>query len=147
MTTITQPVRRTVPWNRIAAGAAWLGGVATTYLFFQAAMPELGAWIAIAIAVVLQWILTLAERPLWRALLKRGGGRLAGVALIVTFFDGLLNAAGIYPFASRLGQTDLGLMLAEVFGLQATVGSPTAFVVAFLAGLLVASLPEALWES
>ena len=147
MAVTTQPQRREVPWNRIAATAAWLGGVVTTYLFFQAAMPELHMLIALALAGMLQWILTLAERPLWRALLKRGGGKFASVALVVTLFDALLNAAGIYPFTSRLAQTDLGRMLSEVFGVQASVGSQPAFMIAFLAGLLVASLPEALWES
>ena len=147
MNTVAQPQRRALPWSKTATIAAWLGGVFTTYLFFHAAMPELPRLIAAAAAGLVQWTLTLAERPLWRFLLKRSGGRMAGVAVVVTLIDTLLNAAGIYPFTSRLAQTDLGRMLAEVFGVQAAMSAQPSFLVAFLIGLLVASLPEALWES
>lgn len=149
MTVREAPVvqRRSLQWSKIAAVVAWLGGVFTTYLFVHVAMPELPVIIAIIVAAVGQWTLTLAERPLWRALLKRSGGRMAGVAIVVTIIDALLNAAGVYPFTSRLAQTDMGRMLAEVFGVQAAMGTRAAFLVAFLIGLLVASLPEALWES
>lgn len=147
MTTLAQPQRRILPWSKIAAIAAWLGGVFTTYLFFHTAMPELPIFVAVGAAGLVQWTLTLAERPLWRFLLKRSGGRMAGVAVVITLIDTLLNAAGVYPFTSRLAQTDLGRMLAEVFGVQAAMSAQPSFFVAFLIGLLVASLPEALWES
>lgn len=142
--TTTQPF--SLAWNKVASVAAWLGGVFTTYLFFHVAMPELPWYIAIIAAIIVQWTLTLAERPLWRYLLKRGG-KLSGIGVIVTLLDALLNAAGVYPFTNRLAQTDLGRMLAEVFGVQATMTAQPSFLVAFLIGLLVASLPEALWES
>jgi len=149
MTVREQPIpqRRVIPWSRFAAILAWLGGVFTTWLFFHAAMPELPWIIGVAAAALIQWTLTLAEKPLWKYLLKRSGGRLAGVAVVMTLIDALLNAAGIYPFTSRLAQTDLGRMLAEVFGVQAAISAQPSFLVAFLIGLLVASLPEALWES
>lgn len=147
MSTVVQPQRRALPWSKIASIAAWIGGVFTTYLFFHAAMPELPNLAALVGAGVIQWTLTLAERPLWRALLKRSDGRMAGVAIVITLIDAMLNAAGIYPFTSRLAQTDLGRMLAEVFHVQAAVSAEPSFLVAFLIGLLVASLPEALWES
>ena len=147
MSTVVQPQRRALSWSKIAAIAAWIGGVFTTYLFFHAAMPELPNLVTLAAATVVQWTLTLAERPLWRFLLKRSGGRMAGVAIVITLIDALLNAAGVYPFTSRLAQTDLGRMLAEVFGVQAAMSAQPSFLVAFLIGLLVASLPEALWES
>src|SRR5262245_17985427 len=102
MTTITQPGRRTLSASKMAAIVAWLGGVFTTWLFFHVAIPELPWYIASVAAALVQWTLTLAERPLWRYLLKRNGGKLAGVAVVVTLVDGLLNAAGIYPFTSRL---------------------------------------------
>jgi hypothetical protein len=149
MTTQTQapPQRRALQWNKIAAVLAWLGGVYTTYLFFTRAMPELPMPFALAVAGLIQWLFTLAERPLWRYLLKRSGGKFAGVAVVVTIGDGLLNAAGVYPFMGRLAQTDLGLMLSEVLTVEPTMGNRAAFLVALLIGLLVASLPEALWES
>lgn len=147
MTAIPQPQRRTLSANKIAAIVAWIGGVFTTWLFFHVAIPEMPWYIAAVAAFLIQWVLTLAERPLWRFLLKRAGGRLAGVAIVVTLLDGLLNAAGIYPFTSRLAQTGLGAMLSEVFGVQATISAQPSFLIALLIGLLVASLPEALWES
>lgn len=147
MTSLAQPQRRALTWNKLAAILAWLGGVFTTWLFFRSAMPELPYIVGIVAAGVIQWTLTLAEKPLWRYLLKRSGGRLAGVAVVMTLIDALLNAAGVYPFTSRLAQTDLGRMLAEVFGVQAAMSAQPSFLVAFLIGLLVASLPEALWES
>jgi hypothetical protein len=134
-------------WSRIASAVAWLGGVVTTYLFFNHAMPELPIVYSAVAAALVQWTLTLAERPLWRFLLKRSGGRMAAVGTVITLIDAMLNAAGIYPFTSRLAQTDLGRMLAEVFGVQAAMSAQPSFFVAFLIGLLVASLPEALWES
>lgn len=147
MSTIAQPQRLSISWSKIAAILAWLGGVFTTWLFFRAAMPELPWLIGLVAAALVQWTLTLAEKPLWRYLLKRSGGRLAAVAIVMTLIDALLNAAGIYPFTSRLAQTDLGRMLAEVFGVQAAMAAQPSFLIAFLIGLLVASLPEALWES
>jgi len=134
-------------WGKIASVTAWIGGVFTTYLFFHAAMPELPILFSAVAAALVQWTLTLAERPLWKFLLKRGGGRLAAIGIVITLIDALLNAAGIYPFTSRLAQTDLGRMLAEVFNVQAAMSAQPSFAVAFLIGLLVASLPEALWES
>ncbi len=147
MRTTTQAQRLHISWNKIAAIVAWFGGVLTTYLFFHSAMPELPLFVAALGATVIQGLLTLAERPLWRWILKRSGGRFAGVAVIVTLIDALFNAAGIYPFTSRLAQTQLGTMLAEVFGVQAAMTAQPSFLIAFLLGLLVASLPEALWES
>jgi predicted membrane-bound spermidine synthase len=147
MTTAQQSRHLSISWNKAGAVVAWAGGVVTTYLFFHAAMPELPLLVAILGATVVQGLLTLAERPLWRWLLKRSGGKFAGIAVIVTLIDTLFNAAGIYPFTSRLAQTQLGVMLAEVFNVQAAMSAQPSFFIAFLIGLLVALLPEALWES
>lgn len=147
MAPIAQTPRIAVNWQKIAGIVAWLAGVFTTYLFFIAAMPELGQLSALTAAAIVQGVLTMAERPLWRWILKRPGGKFAGVAAIVTGIDALFNAAGVYPFTSRLAQTDLGHMLAEVFNVQAAVSAQPSFLIAFLIGLLLASLPEALWES
>jgi len=147
MTAVSQPQRRALSASKIAAIVAWLAGVFTTWLFFHRAMPELPVIVGVVAAAGVQWMLTLAEKPLWRYVLKRSGGRLAGIAVVMTLLDALLNAAGVYPFTSRLAQTDLGQMLAEVFGVQAAISAQPSFLVAFLIGLLLASLPEALWES
>jgi hypothetical protein len=138
--------RTRVEWNKVAAVVAWLGGTFTTYLFFASVAPELHSLIALGIAALAQWVLTMAERPLWRFLLRRKGGRFVLMAFIVTLFDGLLNAAGIYPHTSRLAQTSLGRMLAEVFNVAPTMDTRSAFIVAFFFGVVIAGLPEALWE-
>lgn len=136
-----------IQWNRVAAGVAWLGGVATTYLFVHKAAPDLFWLPGIIVAATVQALLTLGERPLWRRLLGRKGGKAASLALIITFVDALVNAAGIYPYVGRLAQTDLGTMLAEVLNVQPQMGPLAAFSVALFLGLIVAALPEFLWES
>jgi hypothetical protein len=138
--------RRGMAWNKLAAVLAWFGGVFTTWLFFQAAAPDLPWVIAVISATLAQWVLTMAERPLWRWVMRRNGGRFVVMAVIITLLDGLLNAAGIYPHIGRLAQTGVGQMLAEVLTVQAAMEPGAAFLLAFLIGLGFAGLPEALWE-
>jgi 4-amino-4-deoxy-L-arabinose transferase-like glycosyltransferase len=147
MTTVAEPQRRSLAWNKIAAGVAWLGGVFTTWLFFTVAAPTLPPYIALAAAALVQWVLTIAERPLWRVLLRRSGGRLVILGLVVTLIDGLINAGGIYPHVGRLAQTDVGKMIAEVLRVQQTMDSRSSFLLALAIGLVVAGLPEYLWEA
>lgn len=139
--------RRHISWNRLAAVVAWLGGVATTYLFFARAMPEMAWFVNLALAGTAQWLLTMGERPLWRRLLGRKGGRAASLAFVVTLGDGLLNAAGLYPYMNRLGATDLGKMLSDVLNVQSQMDARAAFGIALFLGLIVAALPEFLWEA
>lgn len=138
---------RTIAWNRVASIVAWLGGTFTTYLFFATALPELAWYASFTLAGLVQWLLTMGERPLWRRLLGRRGGQAAPLAFVVTIGDGLLNAAGIYPFVGQLAKTGLGAMLAEVLHVERAMDPLAAFGVAFLLGLIVAALPEFLWES
>jgi hypothetical protein len=139
--------RSQVAWHRVAAVVAWLLGTFTTYLFFARAMPGASWLVSALLAGGVQWLLTIAERPLWRFLMRRNGGRLAVVGLVVTFVDGLLNAGGLYPYMGRLAQTDVGRMLAEVMNVQAAMTPSAAFLLALTIGLLLASLSEYLWES
>lgn len=136
-----------VAWHRIASVVAWLAGCFTTYLFFATALPTLGWLTSLGLAALAQWLLTMGERPLWRRLLGRKGGQAAPLAFLVTVGDGLLNAAGIYPFVGQLAKTGLGAMLAEVLHVERAMDPLAAFGVAFLLGLIVAALPEFLWES
>src|SRR6266487_4654793 len=80
-----------ISWNKAAAVVAWLIGTFTTWLFFAKAAPEIFWILTLFAAGLVQWVLTLAERPLWRFLLRRTGGRFVLLALIVTLGDGLLN--------------------------------------------------------
>jgi hypothetical protein len=133
-------------YNRLAAFVAWLIGVFFTYLFLSRIAPAIGMFIALLLALGLQGLLTMIERPLWRWAARRKGGRLLFTALAATALDAGINAGGMFPYIPRLAQTDLGLMLIEVFKLSPNVSAPAAALIAFLIGLLAAGAPEALWE-
>ncbi len=130
--------------NKLAAIVAWLIGCFTTALFIGKAIG--GAWLlAAALAFVAQGLLTLAERPLFRLIWGRGG-RFTLLAMLSIGIDALLNAAGVYPFVSKLAATDLGAMLVEVFKVQPAVDPISAFVIAVVIGIVLAGAPEGLWE-
>ena len=146
MNTVVQPQRRALSWSKIAAIAAWIGGVFTTWLFIATAAPDMPWYIGLLAAGFIQWMLTIAEKPLWRVMLRRKGGKFVILGIIMTCIDGVLNAAGIYPYVGRLAQTNVGTMLSEVLGVSQTMGTRSAFLLAFAIGLVIAGLPEYLWE-
>ena len=98
------------------------------------------------VAFIAQWLLTLAERPLWRWILRRKDGRFILASVVVTGIDGLLNAAGLYPYIGALTGSNLIAMIADVAKVDPTIGKPAAFVLAGAIGLLVAALAEFYWE-
>jgi hypothetical protein len=134
-------------WNQLAAVIAWCAGVGGTYLFIHQLAPSLAIIVAVVIAAIVQWLLTLSERPLWRWLMRRRNGKFVILGFFTTLVDGLLNAAGIYPYMTMIAQTDLGTMLAEVLRAKPQMDTTSAFLVALAIGLIVGGLPEALWES
>lgn len=138
--------RQRLSWNRVAGIIAWLIGVYFTWRFFVAAEPAV-SWILAAVAAALvQWVLTLVERPLWRRLARKPGAKLVPLAIIVTILDGLLNGAGIYPMTGRIAQTGVGKMIADLFAVQPQLSTQAAVILAIVLGLVVAGLPEALWQ-
>lgn len=141
-----KPARMRLSWNRAAGCAAWAIGTYFTYRFFAAAAPAAGLLTPLIAATVVQWILTLIERPLWRRLSGKPGGRLAPLAAAVTVIDGLLNGAGIYPLAGRIAQTEVGKMIADGFQVAPTLSTRGAIAVAIVLGLIIAATPEALWN-
>ena len=141
------PERAHIQWSRFASIVAWFLGTFTTYLFFVRAMPAVGVMVNIALAATTQWLLTIAERPLWRFLLRRKGGRFVALGLVVTLFDGLLNAGGLYPYMTSLAKTDVGKMIAEVLKVEQAMTPTSAFLLALAIGVIVAGLPEYLWEA
>jgi hypothetical protein len=141
------PARQGIDWNKVAAIVAWAGGAFTTYLFFARAMPSVGWLVSGVLAGCTQWLLTIAERPLWRVLLRRKGGRFVLLGIVVTLVDGLLNAGGLYPYMSRLEQTDVGKMVSDVLHVQQAMTPTSAFLLALAIGLVIAGLPEYLWEA
>lgn len=146
-TSQAQAQRIALNWSKVASIVAWIGGVFTTWLFVAASAPTLPWYVGILAAGLMQWVLTIAERPLWRVLLRRRGGRFVILGIVVTFVDGVFNAAGIYPHVGRLTQTGVGKMLAEVLSVNQTMTPRDSFLLALAIGLVVAGLPEYLWEA
>lgn len=144
---LTTPARRRFSVNRAAGAATWVIGAYLTYLFLRTFQGDpLGLLGALVAAVIAQAILTLAERPLWRFLLRRKGGRLVLASVAVTFIDGALNAAGLYPYMGKLSGTNVITMLAEVFEISPTIDKRAALLLAGFLGLIVAGLAEFFWE-
>jgi hypothetical protein len=135
-----------IAWNRVASVIAWLIGVLFTYLVLAAAAPALGWLWTLTIALGGQLLLTIAEKPLWKWILRRKGGKLVAFGVGVTLIDGGINAGGIYPYVPRLVDTSIGKMLIEVFELSPKVSTPAAALIALAIGLLIAGLAEYLWE-
>jgi hypothetical protein len=131
--------------NRIAAIICWIITVAFTAVFFHT-IGELDILVSVALGIVLQAILTIGERPLWRWALKRANGRFALMAVGLTLVDGILNAAGMYNNVPKLSSSGVGLMLSDAFSLPPTIGKQAAFGIALFIGVIVAGLPEYLWE-
>ncbi len=147
MTVREQPI---VParfnYNRAAAIIAWLGGAFLTYLFFAVTIPGLHWLVAFSFAALTQAVLTLAERPLWQRLARKSSRRLVPLAVIVTVIDAMLNAAGVYPYMGQMAKTGVGVMLADAFQVEPVLSTRTAIALAFALGLILAGIPEMLWE-
>lgn len=139
--------QRRLSYNRLAGAAAWLIGVYLTYLFLRTFKGDpLGLIGASAVAFIAQGLLTLAERPLWRWLLRRKGGRFVLASLGVTLIDGLLNAAGLHPYIGALSGSNVVTMVTDVAQLDPTIGKSASALIAFVLGLLIAALAEFYWE-
>lgn len=136
-----------VPWFKGASILAWGIGALFTSLFIAQLVPGITALSTYIIAGALQILLTFAERPLWRLIMRRDNGRLVSVAIAATIVDALFNAAGIYPYIPRIAQTDVGRMLISAFHLAPDIGPTIAFLLAGAIGTFAASLSEALWET
>lgn len=141
------PARGRFSYNRLAGAVAWLIGAYLTYLFLRTfAGDPLGLGGAIVVAIVAQALLTMAERPLWRWLLRRRGGRFVLASLAVTLIDGALNAAGLYPYIGKLSGTNVVTMFSDALSIDPTIGKPTTLLLAGVLGLIVAALAEFYWE-
>lgn len=138
--------RVTIEWHRVAAVIAWLIGVLFTKLLVSSVVAEPG-YVCWTVAVLVQFLLTIAERPLWKWVLKRPGGRLIGLGIVITLLDGAINAGGIYPYIPRLSTSAIGEMLIHTFHLDPEIGTSATAFLSLTFGTLTAGLPEYLWES
>lgn len=124
--------------SKIAAVVAWIGAVYTTYLSVQALQMATPWHIAIATAVVIQFVLTMAERPIL-------SGKPQAFTLVVCVFDTLINAGGVFPTLRNVANSPTAQMFAAT-GTPATVGTWPALIISLVVGAIIAIAPEALWR-
>lgn len=132
------PTLPRISHGKVAAVLAWLGACYTTYLAVVGLQPGTPAQIAVAVALVVQFVLTAAERPLLR-------GRPDLFTVAVLLMDAAINAGGIYPALKNIGQTPTARMLIDV-GVAATVDAWPAVLISLAFGAIIAAAPEALWR-
>lgn len=125
----------------IGAGLTQIGSFLTTYAFFAAVMS--GAYFAVVLAVsgVVEFVLALGKSLLFR---KRRDGVVGGASV---FFDTLLNAGGIWPYARNLAASPPAVMIREAFALSGTISAITVFIIALAIGYLLAIAPHRLWRA
>lgn len=126
------------PGGKIASVVAWFGAVYTTYLSVAALQPGTPLLIATVTALVVQFVFTMAERPILR-------GRPGAFTLIVFLLDALINAGGIFPALRNIGNSPTAQMIAAA-GTPANVASWPAILIALVFGAIIAVAPEALWR-
>lgn len=125
--------------NRYTAIIIWLVGAYLT----RALILQVGAsdTYATPIAIVVQWLLTKAESPLWQ---RKGYPPLA---IICTAIDGGMNSAGALVYTRNIGNTDFWAMIQYAAHDPALTPSVTTqIVLAIGCGLLVAAAAEYYWN-
>lgn len=125
--------------NKITAVLIWLFGAWLT----AQALGQLGApdpFNTVA-GLLIQWVLTKAESPLWR------GRGYPPLALAATVVDAAVNSAGAWPYVTHLGATDFWTMIRDILHEpQAQPNTFTFVAVAVCIGLFVAGSAEYFWN-
>ena len=134
---VVKPVTRGYKY-KVAAALIWLGAVYTTYLALDAIQPGTPWFIILPIAAGLQYVFTMAERPILHGKIEV----FTGAVLVI---DGAINAGGLFPMLRNVGQTPTAQMIAAG-GVSSDVGSLPAILLSFVFGLIIAAAPEALWK-
>lgn len=127
-----------IPGGKIAAVVAWFGAVYTTYLSVQALQPGTPLLIMTVTAFVVQFVFTVAERPIMR-------GKPGLFTIAVFILDALINAGGVFPTLRNIGKTPTAQMIAAA-GTPATVDVWPAILISLVVGGIIAVAPEALWR-
>jgi len=130
--------RRRFPGSKIAAMLAWCGAVYTTYLTVYSLQSGTPWMISIVVALVMQFVLTMAERPIMQ-------GRPGFFTIVVFVFDAVINAGGVFPMLRNVGKTPTAQMIAAS-GTPATVEVWPAILISLVVGGIIAVAPEALWR-
>lgn len=132
------PGKMRFPGSKIAAGLAWLGAVYATYLMVTGLQPGTPVTIALPVALVVQFVFTMAERPIL-------SGRPGIFTVAVFVLDSLINAGGVFPALKNIGRTPTAQMIAAA-GTPATVEAWPAILISLVVGAIIAVAPEALWR-
>jgi len=141
--TNAQPITRRasmpdVPYFKVASVIVWFGAVYTTYLMIASLQPGTPLSIAIGVAIALQFVFTMAEKPIMH-------GRAGIFTYAVFLFDALINAGGLYPALANVGKTPTAQMLASA-GTSPDVGSLAGVILSLAIGAVIAVAPESLWK-
>lgn len=137
MTTQRFPNSR-ISTSKGASIVVWLLGAYTTSIFVK----EVGIAepVCFFIGVVVQFFLTKAQAPFWRA------GKRLWLAMVALVFDAAFNTAGIWPFMKNLGDTSFWSMMSEWVGNSDPPTVATRIVVTVITAIITSAAPEILWE-
>jgi len=131
--------RRNIPGNRIAAGAIWATGAVLTYAALGQ-ISEFSPAQLFLVTLVLQFVLTKAQSPVWH-----GRGNLIGYTCL--FVDTVFNFGGVMAFVANLDQMgSVQALGATFFSSSAAMPMPIKGVLALFFAAVIAGLPEYLWE-
>ena len=119
--------------RRIAAGVAFIGSFATTYLFVAAIGGN--GWIGLAIAAAAEFVLQMCKTS------SNGGLRWGGHGI-----DAVLNGGGVYLFVQALPATTVWQMVVAGLGLGDGMSATAALVLALAIGAVLSVAPQALWK-
>src|SRR5262245_7120573 len=127
---------------KIAAAVAELLSFATTLAFVRVVLSDTSPLSTFVIAAGLEGVLSLMKTALFRS--RRNGG---AVGLSAFFFDGLLNAGGLFPLMQRIGDTPTGKMFTAWLDLQPGANDTAAVILALVFGGLLSAAPWFLWQA
>lgn len=123
---------------RLVALLLWALAVVTTYQFV-ASFVAVESTTLIAIAIVMQVVLTVCEGPFLR-------GMRDVVSMPAILIDTAINAAGIWIWVGNIDQSNVWRMVADVTGTSGGLNQWTAFLLAVLFGYFLAAAPEKVWR-
>jgi hypothetical protein len=127
---------------KIGAAIAQVLSFLTTLSFVQVLLSDMQPLSVFLIAVALEGVLSLMKNAIFRS--RRNSG-LVGVSAF--FFDGLLNAGGLFPLMQRIGDTPTGKMFTAWLNLQIGGNNTAAVILALVFGGLLSAAPWFLWRA
>lgn len=127
---------------KIGAAIAQVLSFLTTLAFTRVLLSDMLPLSVFMIAVALEGVLSLMKNAIFRS--RRNSGTVGASAF---FFDGLLNAGGLFPLMQRVGDTPTGKMFTTWLGLEAGANTTAAVILALIFGGLLSAAPWFLWRA